>query len=503
MPKLETPVLHRTVPAPCQSLPRLSVPFSVIHDRKSSNILACRRNNVTHKAEFGLMRSGNLPPCLLESRILITGVAISTGSWNCILKMRRSTQNQHSSRALRTSRSQQHLLKFFRNSASPRVTQPNTNSLEHHIDNDSLHKVRTMLSSTRSLIWGGLLALASFATASPVATGPLPIAIRDSSPPSSLENRDYNTSSLLSPVVFIPPTIQQDLTSLLSPSALVILPSSPSFPQYTSRWSLNTRTNSPSYAVIVIPASERDVSLTIQYANAHSIPFLATTGTHGTWHGLSKLQGGMAIWTRNLTKMEFAADGNSATLGGGLRGNDVIPALWARGKQTTTGSCRCVSLLGPALGGGHGWLQGQYGLGADQILSARVVLANGTAVKASNTENSDLFWALRGAGHNFGVVTEVEYKLYDAVRPNWAYQSFTFTQDRLEDVYRVHNEVMRNQNQYVVYWSLWRLVPEVDAVNVSLFFHFFSFPPPFRSMSTFSVLSTPSFPSSTSLTQNH
>ncbi|KAH7629341.1 hypothetical protein B0T09DRAFT_265578 [Sordaria sp. MPI-SDFR-AT-0083] len=322
-----------------------------------------------------------------------------------------------------------------------------------------------MLSSTRSLIWGGLLALASFATASPVATGPLPIAIRDSSPPSSLENRDYNTSSLLSPVVFIPPTIQQDLTSLLSPSALVILPSSPSFPQYTSRWSLNTRTNSPSYAVIVIPASERDVSLTIQYANAHSIPFLATTGTHGTWHGLSKLQGGMAIWTRNLTKMEFAADGNSATLGGGLRGNDVVPALWARGKQTTTGSCRCVSLLGPALGGGHGWLQGQYGLGADQILSARVVLANGTAVKASNTENSDLFWALRGAGHNFGVVTEVEYKLYDAVRPNWAYQSFTFTQDRLEDVYRVHNEVMRNQNQYVVYWSLWRLVPEVDAVN--------------------------------------
>ena len=176
----------------------------------------------------------------------------------------------------------------------------------------------------------------------------------------------------------------------------------------------------------------------------------------------------MAIWTRNLTKMEFAADGKSATLGGGLRGDDVVPALWARGKQTTTGSCRCVSLLGPALGGGHGWLQGQYGLGADQILSARVVLANGTAVKASNTENSDLFWALRGAGHNFGVVTEVEYKLYDAVRPNWAYQSFTFRQDRLEEVYRVHNEVMRNQSQYVVYWSLWRKAPEVDPVDVSI-----------------------------------
>lgn len=329
----------------------------------------------------------------------------------------------------------------------------------------------TMLTCTRSLIWGILLALATFTTASPFTPGPLPIvAVRDPSPPSSLTlgPRDYNTSSLLSPIISLPPTIQADLTTLLSPRAQVLLPSSPSFSSYTHRWSENPRTNSPTYAIIVIPASESDVSQTIRYANSRSIPFLATTGTHGTWHGLAQLQGGMAIWTRNLTKMEFAADGKSATLGGGLRGDDVVPALWARGKQTTTGSCRCVSLLGPALGGGHGWLQGQYGLGADQILSARVVLANGTAVKASNTENSDLFWALRGAGHNFGVVTEVEYKLYDAVRPNWAYQSFTFRQDRLEEVYRVHNEVMRNQSQYVVYWSLWRKAPEVDPVDVSI-----------------------------------
>ncbi|KAK1774772.1 hypothetical protein QBC45DRAFT_424029 [Copromyces sp. CBS 386.78] len=333
-------------------------------------------------------------------------------------------------------------------------------------------EVTTMLTCTRSLhvIWGGLLALllllASPTIASPGAVTPnLPIAIRDmdTAPPCSLiEPRDYNTS----PVFTIPPTIQQDLSSLLSPQSLILLPSSPSFSSYTHRWSSNPRTNSPTYGVIVIPASESDVSLTIRYANTHGIPFLATTGTHGTWHGLAQLQGGMAIWTRNLTKMEFAADGKSATLGGGLRGDDVVPALWARGKQTTTGSCRCVSLLGPALGGGHGWLQGQYGLGADQILSARVVLANGTAVRASKTENGDLFWALRGAGHNFGVVTEVEYRLYDAgVRPDWAYQSYTFTQDRLEDVYRVHDEVMGNQSQYVVYWSSWRLVPEVDAVN--------------------------------------
>ena len=63
--------------------------------------------------------------------------------------------------------------------------------------------------------------------------------------------------------------------------------------------------------------------------------------------------------------------------------------------------------MGVALGGGHGTLQGHYGLLADQIVAARIVLGNGKAVTASKKKNSDLFWALRGAGHNFGIVTEV------------------------------------------------------------------------------------------------
>ena len=78
-----------------------------------------------------------------------------------------------------------------------------------------------------------------------------------------------------------------------------------------------------------------------------------------------------------------------------------------------TGCCECVSYLGPALGGGHGWFQGRYGLIADQFLSMNVVLANGD-LKTIDSK-SDLWWGMQGAGHNFGVVTSVTSKVYDAV----------------------------------------------------------------------------------------
>jgi FAD/FMN-containing dehydrogenase len=69
--------------------------------------------------------------------------------------------------------------------------------------------------------------------------------------------------------------------------------------------------------------------------------------------------------------------------------------------------------MGPLLGGGHGFLQGRYGLVVDNVVSARVVLANSTVVTVSGEENGELFWALRGAGHNFGIVTEVRSRVYD------------------------------------------------------------------------------------------
>lgn len=124
-------------------------------------------------------------------------------------------------------------------------------------------------------------------------------------------------------------------------------------------------------------------------------------------------------------------------------------------------------MLGPMLGGGHGLLQGQHGLLADQLVEAQIVLANGTALTVSQNSHPDLFWAIRGAGHNFGIVTEFKYKIYNVSRRTWAYEALTFTGDKLEDLYQLTNEMMKTQPSEVMNYAIIFRVPGVDVVNVS------------------------------------
>lgn len=107
-----------------------------------------------------------------------------------------------------------------------------------------------------------------------------------------------------------------------------------------------------------------------------------------------------------------------------------------------------------ALGGGHGFLQGRYGLVSDQILSLDVVLANGTAIVVSDTSHPDLFWAMQGAGHNFGIVTSMKYKVYDI--PNtevggkmWSYELFVYeaTPENVKRVYGIAKELLDSGEQ--------------------------------------------------------
>lgn len=76
----------------------------------------------------------------------------------------------------------------------------------------------------------------------------------------------------------------------------------------------------------------------------------------------------------------------------------MVQAMYKLGKQAVSGLCECTSIIGPLMGGGHSALQGFHGFVSDNILSARVILADGSAVTASDEDNCDLFWALRGAG---------------------------------------------------------------------------------------------------------
>ena len=123
------------------------------------------------------------------------------------------------------------------------------------------------------------------------------------------------------------------------------------------------------------------------------------------------------------------------------------------------------------LGGGHGWLQGRYGKMADNLISARVVLANGTAITVSEGENADLFWGLKGAGHNVGIVTSFQYKIHDRTpeNENWAMDMMVFTQENLETVFQVANGMLgHNVPVELPHLSMWVFMPNVDPIKVSL-----------------------------------
>lgn len=103
------------------------------------------------------------------------------------------------------------------------------------------------------------------------------------------------------------------------------------------------------------------------------------------------------------------------------------------------------------------------------MISARVVLPNGEAVTASEEDNSDLFWALRGAGHNFGIVTEWEYRIYDIRNPKWSYEIFIFLGDKLEELLEWTQKMMETQPPHLIHWQYIVNIPEIDPQNVSPF----------------------------------
>ncbi|KAJ5500217.1 FAD linked oxidase N-terminal [Penicillium expansum] len=246
----------------------------------------------------------------------------------------------------------------------------------------------------------------------------------------------------------------------LSSTAKIYSPGSSGFTQ-------NLKVN-----IVVVPGNENDVVETVKFANKKDLPFLTYNGVHGALVSLGKMDYGVGISLSQLSSVKIAKDGKTATMGGGTMSKVVTDQLWAAGKQTVTGTCECVSLLGPALGGGHGWLQGHHGLVSDQFVSMKVVLANGT-LKTIN-KNSDLWWAMKGAGHNFGIVTSLTSKIYDIVHSDWAIETITLSGDKVEAAYEVANEyLLKNGTQPadLINWSYWMNIPDLDATNPVIVFY--------------------------------
>jgi len=165
-------------------------------------------------------------------------------------------------------------------------------------------------------------------------------------------------------------------------------------------------------ALIVRCADALDVSAAITFARAQGLEIAVRSGGHSVaGHSIGD---GMVIDLSAMKGIEIDVEGRVARLEPGLTWGEVAEALHPHGLGITAGDTATVGVGGLTLGGGIGWMVRKYGLAIDNLRSVELVTADERFVRASETENAELFWAVRGGGGNFGIATAFEFNLHPA-----------------------------------------------------------------------------------------
>ncbi|MFD7900309.1 FAD-binding oxidoreductase [Streptomyces sp. NPDC059743] len=193
----------------------------------------------------------------------------------------------------------------------------------------------------------------------------------------------------------------------------------------TARQLYNTRFDSLKPAAVAYAAGEDDIKECLAFARAHGTPVSIRSGGH-SYAGWSSGNGRLVIDISKLDSLDHAV--TDGIVGAGARLGDVYRTLAEQGLTIPAGSCPTVGVSGLTLGGGHGVAARAYGLTCDSLTSATLITADGRRLTADAEQNTDLFWALRGAGNgNFGVVTELRFRTHPAPASISAYLSWPWS----------------------------------------------------------------------------
>lgn len=165
-------------------------------------------------------------------------------------------------------------------------------------------------------------------------------------------------------------------------------------------------------AVIIKAGTDADVIAAIKLAQENSMELAIRSGGHNS-AGLSSSEGGILLDLSQVHNIDIDKEAKTVWVGSGVTAGELTSELDKHNFVVGFGDTGSVGIGGITLGGGVGYLVRKFGLAIDNLLAAKIVTANGEVLEIDSQNHTDLFWAIRGGGGNFGVVTEFKFKLHD------------------------------------------------------------------------------------------
>ncbi|KFY43207.1 hypothetical protein V495_04101 [Pseudogymnoascus sp. VKM F-4514 (FW-929)] len=177
-------------------------------------------------------------------------------------------------------------------------------------------------------------------------------------------------------------------------------------------WSAQQSSQRP--ACRVYPKSALDVSITVKTLKLNQCNFAVKSGGHASFAGASNIDGnGVAIDLRDLSQLTVSKDRKQANVGAGMLWSDLYMQLDAQNLSTIGGRSGAIGVGGLTLGGGISFFSGRYGFACDNVNNYQVIFADGSINNVNKKSHPDLFWALRGGGNNFGIVTRFDLASFE------------------------------------------------------------------------------------------